>query len=188
MPERITCFLSLALLIRHCQAYMEKYTKWTGTQVMFFRRNVRCQFGLWIRIRIGGSVSFWTSRIRIHHYLYESKSFRHTAKIVRKTLIFTVLWLFMTFYDLLSLKNDVNASSQCINQKNLEKNYFLLTPWRSLSKRAGSGSVPKCHRSTTLVSTNIIWNNIKIKGAVHKAKVVQCSSSRQLTSKVCIFH
>ncbi len=62
-----------------------------------------------------GSRCFRASRIRSisTRYGYGSGSFYHQAKIVRKTLIPTVLLL---FYDFLSLKNNVNVSS-----KNLEK-------------------------------------------------------------------
>ncbi len=47
-----------------------------------------------------------------------SGSFYHQAKIVRKTLMPTVLWL---LYDYLSLKIDVNVPSKSNQQKNLEK-------------------------------------------------------------------
>ncbi len=53
------------------------------------------------------------------------------------------MWL---FYDFLSLKNDVNVPSKSTKSrkaKKLEKNKFSLTSWRSLTKIAGSGSVPK---------------------------------------------
>ncbi len=69
-----------------------------------------------------GSICFWTSRIRVHHHLYKSGyssgsgSFHHQAKIVRKTLISTVLWL---LNDFLSLKNVVNVPSKCNKQKNI---------------------------------------------------------------------
>jgi hypothetical protein len=44
-------------------------------------------------------------------------SFYHQAKIVRKIVIPTVLWL---LYDFLSLKNDVNVPSKTYKQKNLK--------------------------------------------------------------------
>jgi hypothetical protein len=56
-------------------------------------------------------------------------SFHHQAKILRKSLISVVLWL---FYD--SLKSDVNVSSK---SKKQEKT-FLVASWRSLTKRAWS--------------------------------------------------
>ncbi len=64
-----------------------------------------------------GSICFWASRIRIRiiNQRYGSGSFYHHAKIVRKTLIPTVLWL---LNDLLSLKNDVNVPSKSNKQKN----------------------------------------------------------------------
>jgi hypothetical protein len=49
---------------------------------------------------------------------YGSRSFYHQAKIVRKTLIPTVLWL---LFDFLSLKNDVNVPSKSNRQKNFFK-------------------------------------------------------------------
>ncbi len=52
---------------------------------------------------------FWASRIRIHSTRYGSGSFHHQAKIVRKTLIPSVLGL---LYNFISLKNDVNVSSK----------------------------------------------------------------------------
>ncbi len=62
-----------------------------------------------------------------HSYSYGSGLFYHQAKIVRKTLIPTVLWL---FYFLSSKSNKQN-------------NFFLLVflaSWRSMTKIAGSGS------------------------------------------------
>ncbi len=87
------------------------------------------------------------------------------AKIVRKTLIPTVLWL---LYDFLSWKNDVNVPSKRNEQKTLEeKNGFvgilrvkdensriwIRIHWSEVRIR-GSGSVPKCHGSTTLALSN----------------------------------
>ncbi len=94
--------------------------------------------------------------------MYGSGSFYHQTKIVRKTLIPTVLWL---LYDFLSFKNDVNVASKSNKQKNLKKKSFLLASWRSMTKecsfagsgsisqKRGSGSVPKCHGSATLRKT-----------------------------------
>ncbi len=99
---------------------------------------------------------------------YGSGSFFHHAKIVRKTLIPTILWLF----DFLSLKNYVNVPSKSNKQKNVfNKICFLLASWRSMMRIAGSGSgsisqsmdpririhgsgsTPKCHGSATLVES-----------------------------------
>ncbi len=55
--------------------------------------------------------------------LPESGSVYQQTKIVRKTLIPTVMRL---LYDFLSLKNDVNIPSKSTKQKNLEKNYFFV--------------------------------------------------------------
>ncbi len=83
---------------------------------------------------------------------YVSGSFYHQAKIVRKTLIPTVLRL---LFDFLSLKNDANYL-QKIGNKQKEKNCFVLASWRSMTKIAGSGSasVTKCHWSATLLKTH----------------------------------
>ncbi len=81
---------------------------------------------LWIRIRSGSKSG--------------SGSFYRQAKIVRKTLIPTVLWLLLDF---LSLKNDVNVPSKSNKQKNfIKKICFLLASWRSMMKIAGSVSAP----------------------------------------------
>ncbi len=67
-----------------------------------------------------------------------SESFDQQAKIVRKTLIPTALWL---LFDFLSCKNYVNVPSKSNHQKNfLTKISFLLASWRSMTKIAGSGS------------------------------------------------
>jgi hypothetical protein len=63
---------------------------------------------------------------------YRSGSF-YQAKIVRITLIPTVLWL---LFDFLSLKNDVNVPSKSIKQKNFFKKNFFVGP---MTKIAGSG-------------------------------------------------
>jgi hypothetical protein len=90
----------------------------------------------------------------------------------RKNLDFYCLWL---LYDFLSLKNDVNVFRTFKKEKHKQKKerrkkLILLASWGSLKKRVGSragsvsqrygsgdpdtpGSVPKCHRSGTL----LIW-------------------------------
>jgi hypothetical protein len=65
------------------------------------------------------------------------------AKIVLKNCVSTVLRL----HDFLSSKNDVNVSSKSNEKKKLDKNYLLLVSWRSLTKRAGSGSVSQGYGS-----------------------------------------
>jgi hypothetical protein len=69
-------------------------------------------------------------------YRSGSGSFYHQAKIVRKTLIPTVLLLLLDF---LSLKNYVNVPLKSNKQKNFFIN-FLLASSRLLTKLAGSGS------------------------------------------------
>ncbi len=65
-----------------------------------------------------GSTCFWTSRIRIRIHYSEVwiRIIYHNAKIVRKTLIPTVLWLLLDF---LYSKNDVNVPS-----KSNKQNFF----------------------------------------------------------------
>ncbi len=70
----------------------------------------------------------------------------------RKTLISTILWLLYVF---LSLKNYVNVPSKRNKHKHLEKtNYILLTSWRSLTKRAGSGAEPDPHPDPLVKGTD----------------------------------
>ncbi len=88
-----------------------------------------------------------------------SGSFYDQAKIVRKTLIRTVLWLLLDF---LSLKNDVYVPSK----SNKQKSFFLSCQWRKNSRIwiriririhyseawiRGSRSTPKFHGSGTLL-------------------------------------
>jgi hypothetical protein len=88
-----------------------------------------------------GSIYFWASRIRIRIHQSEMRIrirlwiriLLSSSKIVRKTLIPTVLWL---LYDFLSLKNDVNVPLKNNKQKK------LLTSWRSLTKIAGLDPQP----------------------------------------------
>jgi hypothetical protein len=64
-------------------------------------------------------------------------------------------YYFVTYFDFLSMKTGVNVLSS--KQKNFLKT-FLLTSCRPLTKKAGrgSGSVSKCHGSTTLVPTALL--------------------------------
>ncbi len=74
-----------------------------------------------------------------------SGPFYHHAKIVRKTLIPAILWLFLIF---LSLKNDVNVPSKSNKQKKIAlKISFLLASWRLITKIAGAGSISQKHGS-----------------------------------------
>jgi hypothetical protein len=66
-----------------------------------------------------------------------SGSFHHQAKIIRKNLISTLLWL---LYDFLSLKY--------VPSKSFKLWIFFLVSWRSLTKRAVSGSVCQWYGST----------------------------------------
>ena len=52
----------------------------------------------------------------------------------------------MTLFDFLSLENYVNVPSNSNKQKKcLNKNCFLLASWRSMTKKAGSGSISQRH-------------------------------------------
>ncbi len=84
-----------------------------------------------------------------------SGSFHHLAKILRKTLISTVLWLLHTIFFF-------EEWCKCTFKKENNKKTETKKLWRQLSHRIririhksvvqirGSGSVPKCHGSTTL--------------------------------------
>ncbi len=91
-------------------------------------------------------------------------SFYQRAKIVRKTLIPTVLWLLLDF---LSLKNDVNVPSKSNKQKNFFYNFLKLVycwhlegQWRKSQDPDSDPLIggmhprirttPKCHGSGTL--------------------------------------
>ncbi len=86
--------------------------------------------------------------ITVVRHTYVPGSFHHQSKIVRKTLIPTVLWPLCDFF--LSLKNDVNVPSKSNNEKNL--NVLNVTDENSrIQTRSGSGSGRKCHGSETLI-------------------------------------
>ncbi len=93
-----------------------------------------------------GSVWFLFSWIRIRYSEKRIRILCNQGKIIRKTLIPNFLWLLW----LLSLKNDVDEPSKRKKQKNIRKKQFFLASWRSMTKIAGSGSVPKCLGSATL--------------------------------------
>ncbi len=65
-----------------------------------------------------------------------SGSFHHPAEKLIKTLVSDVKW---HLNDFLSLETDVNVPQKVKREKNLKKK-FLLGSWKSLMKRAGSGS------------------------------------------------
>ena len=78
-----------------------------------------------------------------------SGSFYHHAIIVKKNLD---SYYFVTLFDFLSLKNDVNVASKINKHKKLcNKMCFLLSSWSSLTKIggswSGSGSISQRHRS-----------------------------------------
>ncbi len=79
-----------------------------------------------------------------------SGSFYPQAKIVRKTLISSVLWL---LYDFLSLKNDKNVP---VFRTASESGSVFGSPG------SASGSVPKCHGSATLHVSNYNYYFIQL--------------------------
>ncbi len=81
--------------------------------------------------RSTGSTCFWASG-----------SFYHHAKIVRKTLIPTILWL-LTFY----LWKMMYMYLQKVIRRIFFIIIFLLASWRSMTKIAGSGSINQRHGS-----------------------------------------
>jgi ssDNA-binding Zn-finger/Zn-ribbon topoisomerase 1 len=104
-------------------------------------RKIRRFLGLPDLQSASGSVS--------HKHGSGSGSFLHQAKIVKKTLISTILWL---IYDFSSLKNDVNVPVFWIRIW-IRIRIFLSIPgpYGSAVRILASGSVPKCHGSATLV-------------------------------------
>ncbi len=110
------------------------------------------------------------SRIRIR--LYEIRVLPSSSR--NRQLEKSSFLLFYDFFVTLeswSLKTDVNVPSKSNKKKNRLKIYFLLPSWRFLTKRSwswtgsgtesgsvslwyGSDSVPKYHRTTTLVRTS----------------------------------
>ncbi len=102
-----------------------------------------------------GSGSISTYEVR---YGSGSRSFYDQAKIVRKTLIPTVLWL---PYDFLSLKNDVNDFEKQVifcchleghwqKYQDPDPNPDPLVRGTVRIRGSRSGSVSKCHGSATL--------------------------------------
>ncbi len=77
------------------------------------------------------SQSYWSG------FGSRSVSFYQKPKIVRKTLIPTLLWLLLDF---LSLENDVNVPSKSNKQKNVFKKVSFFGIVKVNEKIAGSGS------------------------------------------------
>ncbi len=106
-----------------------------------------------------------------------SGSFYRQAKILRKTLILTVLWL---LYDFLSLKNDVNVASKSKKQKTYS---FSCRPW-SVSQRYGSVDPDPYQNVTDLQNWQqgviLAWNCWK---SWTEAAVISLSWARQASWK-----
>ncbi len=100
-----------------------------------------------------GSTCFWASRIRIH----QSEVWIRIRRWIRIRILLSSCknskknldsYYFVTLFDFLSLKNDVNVPSKSNKQKKLcKKISFLLASWRSMTKIAGSGSTNQRHGS-----------------------------------------
>ncbi len=130
--------------------------------VTLFYGNFLAVFQIRIRIRIHvGSTCFWASRIRIHlsevwirvwiriRIRLRIRIFLSSCKNSKKTLIPTILWLFLTFF---SLENYVNVPSNSNKQKKcFNKNCFcchLEGQWRKRQDPdPGSGSISQRHGS-----------------------------------------
>ncbi len=85
-----------------------------------------------------GSTCFWASRNRIHlsEVWIRIRILLSSCKNSKKTLIPTILWLFLTF----SFEKWCKCTFKKYKQKKLcEKTSFLLASWRSMTKIAGSG-------------------------------------------------
>jgi hypothetical protein len=103
-----------------------------------------------IRIRMFLGLPYLIPDLLSHKHGSGSGSLHHQAKILRKTLISTVLWL---LFDFLFLKNDENVPRT--SDPDPEDPYVFGPPGSSsgsVSQRYGSGSVPTCHESPTLLS------------------------------------
>jgi hypothetical protein len=104
-----------------------------------------------------GSVCLWTSRIRIRHYFVQIRILASASKINKNYLDF---YYFLTSFSL--FKTDVNVPLKSNKQKE-KKTYFFVDTLSATDEESriripmsvvrihGSGSVPKCHGSTTLV-------------------------------------
>ncbi len=85
-----------------------------------------------------GSTCFWASRIRLRILLSSCKNSKKNLDS----------YYFATLFGFLSLENTVNVPSNSNKQKKcLNKNSFLLASWRSMTKKAGSGSISQRHGS-----------------------------------------
>jgi hypothetical protein len=84
-----------------------------------------------------GSTCFWVSQVWIRIRLW-IRILLSSCKNSKKNLD---SYYFVTLFDFLSLKNDVNVPLKSIKRKNFcWKISFLLASWRSMTKIAGSGS------------------------------------------------
>ncbi len=105
------------------------------------------------------SVIFWTSRIRIRHFLYRSGSGSSSSKKSKKNLDF---YCFVTSLRLFIFEDRCKCAFKYYGDK--KKTYFLLGSWKQLTKRAGprsgfgSGSVTLHRLKTSLVTLSLFWD------------------------------
>ncbi len=92
-----------------------------------------------------GSTCFWAIRIHLSEVWTRIRLLLSSCKNSKKNLD---SYYFVTLFDFLSLENYVNVPSNSNKQKKcFNKNCFLLASWRSMTKKAGSGSISQRHGS-----------------------------------------
>jgi hypothetical protein len=110
-----------------------------------------------------GSTCFWACRIRILLWIW----IRILLSSCENSKKYRDSYYFVTLFDFLSLKNDVNVASKSKKQKKLcQKICFLLASWRSVTKIAGSGSevTYRVHRLLPMnTPSHYIWELAQIK-------------------------
>ncbi len=105
-----------------------------------------------------GSVYFWASWIRIRQSEVGIQSLLSSNKTVSKALIPTVLCL---HFDFISLKNDVHVNVPSKRNKQFFVSILKVGDENSRIHQSeawirGSGSLPKCRGSATLVSRSLV--------------------------------
>ncbi len=140
-----------------------------------------------LRIRIRIFLSTLDSDLLSQRDGSGSGSFSDHAKIIRKILFPTVLWL---FYGFLSLKNEVNIPSKSKKLKNVAS-------WRSMTKIAGSGYLSQRHGSADLdpyqnVTSAPLFSTVKIDKILSITPAIMKHTKEQLRPQesptiLCIF-
>ncbi len=102
-----------------------------------------------------GSVCIWASGSASgsvsHKYGSGSGSFHNQANIVRKTLIFAVLWLLYDFFPVFRPASGSRSVGSICFWASRIRIWIRQTEVRIRGSGSASGSVPKCHGSTTLL-------------------------------------